>query len=112
KVPQRARLLWPSGCSARRDLVARRRGDLPEMAVLKEGCIAGEQEPGVVARDTELRDVFGPDRREASDRVPAIANDGLEEEFVFAIAEQDPRVSAVLRSRRDSSPDDEIGINA
>src|SRR5678815_330214 len=40
-----------------------------------------------------------------------ISDDGLEHEFIPAITEQDPRVSAVLRSRRDPAPDDEIGVN-
>src|SRR5262252_5589195 len=82
------------------------------MSVLKEVRVAGKQESATVARYTELRDVLGSDRLETSDSVPAIAGDGLEQEFVFADAEQDPRVPAVLRSRRDAPPDDEIGVDA
>src|SRR6476646_5214302 len=82
------------------------------MTVLQEVRIPGEEEPAAVARDAELGDVLGPDGGDASDGVLPIANDGLEEEFVFAIAEEDPRVSAVLRSRRHPPPDDEIRVDA
>jgi len=110
--PQRARPSeGRSGRSARLDAIARRRGNLPEMSVLEEVRVPGEQEPPAVARDTKFRDVLGSHRCEASDGVPTISDDGLEHEFIPAITEQDPRVSAVLRSRRDPAPDDEIGVN-
>ena len=63
------------------------------MAVLEEVRVAGEQEPAPVSRDTEFRDVLRPDRGEASDGVPAIADDRLEEKLVLAVAEQDPRMT-------------------
>src|SRR5689334_7772889 len=99
----------PSGGSARLDALTSRRGGPSKVSVLKEVRIPGEQEPAAVTRDTELRDVLRPNRREASDGLVTIADDGLEEEFDFALAEQNPRVSAVLRSRWDTAPDDEVG---
>jgi hypothetical protein len=101
-----------SGGASRHHIVAGRRRDLPEVTVLKEVGVAGEQESTSLARNAELRDIGGANRGDVPNRLGPIAENGLEEELLVLVSKQDPGVPAVLGARWHAPPDDEIGVDA